>query len=90
LLSTPRLEVLRVAATHGVAWAADEINPSPLRLRQSGKTDTDPHPVWRAIMALPGGLFRFIRSMFLSWHSLDESREMTEQIREGTKDEDAR
>jgi hypothetical protein len=32
LLSTPGLEVLRVEPTHGVTWAADEINPNPLRL----------------------------------------------------------
>jgi hypothetical protein len=45
----------------------------------------DPHPVRRAIGALPRGLFRIIRSMFLSWHTVGEGQEMTKHIRETRK-----
>jgi hypothetical protein len=52
---------------------------------------TDQNPVWRAILALPRGLFRFIGSIYVPAHSPRETREMTERIREGsTEEKDAR
>lgn len=44
----------------------------------------DPHPVWRAVRAVPGVLARSFKVIVvgLPWHSKTEMRELQQQIQE--------